>query len=873
MNYPLISEYIEAMRSAEDNFEKLNNLRPVLDDNGNPVMSSGNFAVVFKMKDVETGKLYAVKCFTREQEEREERYREIINVLEQVKSPYFVSTHYYNKELFVDTSQGDEMEFPVLVMDWVEGICLDEYIRIIKDNKAKRELLAHKFQELVCWLLPKHFAHGDLKPDNIIVKDDGSIVLVDYDGMFVPSLYGKPALELGTPMFRYRNRTLDDFNEYIDDYAAVFILLILKIGVMHPNVIEDFEKEGNLFDITKSCATFMNDKQIASIISAYIMVTNYGYLDRPLIPSLIVNRANYNHRKEMGLLYSARQGNTRDMIELAKLYEEGESVAKNIDKSMKWYDLALKFGDSNAACGFCICLRRDPDISSMDYDVLFEKLYQSGCTFTYCRKGAVLSKDKNQKKDYLTIAANHGFIPALFRLAHLYEFTLKDNESAITFYTKAAEQGYTVAMHALRRIYKNNPEESIKWLTKAAKYGCKESQRELGNCFRKGYGIDKNLERAYSWYEKAAEQGDSYSQCGLGLFNEFGWTNKTDYAKAAYWYELAAKQGVVLAQYELGHLYIMGKGVEENHNEAIYWLRKAAEQGFSDADYELEQCCKIWNIIDDTNTNRLEINLNESFQEDTYSNDGKRFLCYGGWHGGECVIKEGTEILCDDSLNDLYCEIEGYNLYTIVLPSTLKRIGNNVFCASISEIISKSPNFIVENGFLLSSDRETLYRYFGKETIVEIPNGIKYIKGGAFSELDLQQVVIPSSVIGVGDNPFAGCFLCRNEMRIISYSDRIKVHDDAMYDETTKRLIAFWNSYIYSSVKYDTEIIGNNAFFGTEIHHVHLPDTIKKVAESAFYHTTLDSLSVSISYYKKIKNILPTYIIDYLTTKEFFKLD
>lgn len=37
MNYPLISEYIDAIRSAEDNFDKLCNLRPVLDDNGNPI--------------------------------------------------------------------------------------------------------------------------------------------------------------------------------------------------------------------------------------------------------------------------------------------------------------------------------------------------------------------------------------------------------------------------------------------------------------------------------------------------------------------------------------------------------------------------------------------------------------------------------------------------------------------------------------------------------------------------------------------------------------------------------------------------------------------------------------------------------------------
>ncbi len=72
MNYPLISEYIEAIKAAEDNFEKLTNLRPMLGEVGQSVMTSGNFAVVFKMKDEETGKLYALKCFTKEQQGREE---------------------------------------------------------------------------------------------------------------------------------------------------------------------------------------------------------------------------------------------------------------------------------------------------------------------------------------------------------------------------------------------------------------------------------------------------------------------------------------------------------------------------------------------------------------------------------------------------------------------------------------------------------------------------------------------------------------------------------------------------------------------------------------------------------------------------------
>ena len=70
MNYPLISEYVEAIKIAEDNLDKLSHLRPVLDGDGRPVMSSGNFAVVFKMRDGQDGKFYALKCFTREQDGR-----------------------------------------------------------------------------------------------------------------------------------------------------------------------------------------------------------------------------------------------------------------------------------------------------------------------------------------------------------------------------------------------------------------------------------------------------------------------------------------------------------------------------------------------------------------------------------------------------------------------------------------------------------------------------------------------------------------------------------------------------------------------------------------------------------------------------------
>lgn len=114
MQYPLISEYIDAIRSAEDNFDKLTNLRPVLDSNGNPVMSSGNFAVVFKMKDVFNDRLFAVKCFIKEQEQRSEYYRLISEELNYVSSPYLLHVRYLERELFVCSEGCDEEEFPAV---------------------------------------------------------------------------------------------------------------------------------------------------------------------------------------------------------------------------------------------------------------------------------------------------------------------------------------------------------------------------------------------------------------------------------------------------------------------------------------------------------------------------------------------------------------------------------------------------------------------------------------------------------------------------------------------------------------------------------------------------------------------------------------
>ena len=250
MIYPSIGQYAETIKlaanSAEDYFDKLSNLRPVLDANGEPIMSSGNFSVVFKMYNPKNYKYYALKCFHREQEGREQNYQKISDELNRelsrhsygthnLSSSYLLHVQYYEKELFVDTGGATSL-FPVLLMEWVDGITLDKCILQNLSNTKLLHEMTYRFSRMAKWLLSQRFAHGDLKPDNILITKDFHIVLVDYDGMYVPAMKGQKANELGSPNFRHPNRTIDDFDEQIDDFPIINILLSLKAVSLNPNL-------------------------------------------------------------------------------------------------------------------------------------------------------------------------------------------------------------------------------------------------------------------------------------------------------------------------------------------------------------------------------------------------------------------------------------------------------------------------------------------------------------------------------------------------------------------------------------------------------------------------------------------------------------
>ena len=264
MQYPLISEYVKAIQDADDNLDKLAYLTPVLDNHGEPYRSSGAFAVVFKMLDKSTGKYYALKCFTEEQEGRADAYRQIADELDMVDSPYITSVKYMEKELFVD-SQCEEDEFPVLLMDWVDGETMEAYIAANYHNQSAMSMLCYRFGKMAAWLRSQSFAHGDVKPDNIIIRPDGSLTLVDYDGVFVSSMKGCKSPTVGTKDFSHPLRTMDDFDETIDDFSLASIALSLKAISMKSTLLDIYGASDRLLFSENDYRTPSNSKVISAL--------------------------------------------------------------------------------------------------------------------------------------------------------------------------------------------------------------------------------------------------------------------------------------------------------------------------------------------------------------------------------------------------------------------------------------------------------------------------------------------------------------------------------------------------------------------------------------------------------------------------------
>jgi hypothetical protein len=78
------------------------------------------------------------------------------------------------------------------------------------------------------------------------------------------------------------------------------------------------------------------------------------------------------------------------------------------------------------------------------------------------------------------------------------------------------------------------------WYRKAADQGNITAEIRLGDLYRDGRGVARDMAQAVAWYRKAADQGDAGAQGTLGLLYSVGMGVQQDYIEAYYWLSLAA---------------------------------------------------------------------------------------------------------------------------------------------------------------------------------------------------------------------------------------------------------------------------------------------------------------------------------------------
>ena len=603
MQYPLISEYVRAIQDASSNLDKLAHLVPVLDDHSEPYHSSGAFAVVFKMKDEQTGKCYALKCFTEEQEGRAEAYRQIADELEFVDSSYITSVKYLDKEIFVDSS-CEEDEFPVLLMDWIDGETMENYIAENYQDNYAMAMLCYRFCKMAAWLRSQPFAHGDIKPDNIMVRPDGTLTLVDYDGMFVPAMKGQKSPTIGTKDFSHPLRTVDDFDETIDDFALASIALSLKAISLKPSLLDEYGAADRLLfsaedycDLSKSkvlaaLQELLNDEEVNALLTLFLLAKTKKNLvmcsfrlfevSKPIISQeynimlqeadKIINLSTGDKEKAVEIYKKfAAQGNMYAIAGLGACYCYAKGVECDIKKGIELIKKAIKAGNPKG------------------YNVM-------GVCYKW---GVGVERNLEKSVEYFLISAKLGFAAGQYNLGVAFltgKGISKDYKKSVLWLEKAVKQDYAAAFGALGKCYREgkgvtkNLIKGFELTQIAASQGCVKFQYELGNCYYNGCGTKQNYKQAVYWYQISANQGYANAQFSLGLCYANGFGIEKKCKEAVYWYRKSAEQGNASAQNNLGVCYKKGNGCKQSFRVAVGLFQKSSKQGNSCAQYNLGTC-------------------------------------------------------------------------------------------------------------------------------------------------------------------------------------------------------------------------------------------------------------------------------------------
>lgn len=227
-----LRQYLLTLEDPHGLTRQLGEVTLCRDEQGRALFSAGNSAAVFRIR--RAGRIEALRCYFRPRRHLAEIYGD----------------RYLPRELYLYTAPDRGEWVDVVLNDWIEGETLQQAIETAAQAHDRKRLaaLSTAFDHLAAELVSDNRAHGDLKPDNIIVEADGTLRIIDLDASFLPAFAGETSSETGTAAFQHPTRTAEDFDARIDDYPAALIATALHALRLDPTLYDRYgERDGLLF--------------------------------------------------------------------------------------------------------------------------------------------------------------------------------------------------------------------------------------------------------------------------------------------------------------------------------------------------------------------------------------------------------------------------------------------------------------------------------------------------------------------------------------------------------------------------------------------------------------------------------------------------
>lgn len=398
------------------------------------------------------------------------------------------------------------------------------------------------------------------------------------------------------------------------------------------------------------------------------------------------------------------------------------------------------------------------------------------------------------------------------------------------------------------------------------------TQCAIGEAYKDGIGVDKDIIKAMPFYMSAAEQGNKIAINQIGWYFQSGVSVEKDETKALYYYEKASDLGNTLASANAGYCYHNGIGTTINYLKAVEYYTIGSKDGITFAQNNLANIYYDGLLGSPDYEKAFEIYSELANQLDQYNAQCRAGLLMLEGKGCKQNKKEGIRLLKNsiDGGNG-----EGLHAYTNYICETgdiglIKQLFNQINEYAELHYLDKThkPEFYYEVVYLKN-------RYGRK-----LPGNIKTsqmlriaIKNNYAPAISLKQEIEDAKKLKEHELELKMDEL----MRKINYTEDeikfLKKHKEwenkflekdkfgVTYDRKYHRLVTIegskiWRDYYREKHDYQrpqidyeieegTEIICENCFSGSDyIKSITIPNSVRMIGKSAFSNLSVEKITI-----------------------------